>query len=87
VVEMSDETTGGKLPPQPLDDWFLDLLECPACDYHRPLKLNESGDALNCDCGRHAFPVRDGIPILLVEEAVTLDESADPSVPRKKEAR
>jgi len=80
---MSNDTKDGALPPQELDDWFLDLLECPGCDYHRPLKLNASRDALICDCGRHAFPVRDGIPILLVEEASILDPSADPATPAK----
>jgi len=29
---------------------------------------------------RYGFPVRDGIPILLVEEAVVLNPSADPAV-------
>ena len=80
---MSNEVTGAGMAPQVLDDWFLDLLECPGCDYHRPLKLSAAGDSLNCDCGRYAFPVREGIPILLVEEAGILDPSADPAVPAK----
>ena len=82
---MSKDVTGDALPPQVLDDWFLDLLECPGCDYHRPVKLSVAGDALNCECGRYAFPVRDGIPILLVEEAQVLDPSADPAAPCAKE--
>jgi uncharacterized protein len=76
---MSQETTSDGLPPQELDDWFLDLLECPGCDYHRPVHLSGDRRALNCDCGKFAFPVRDGIPILLVEEARVLDADADPS--------
>ena len=77
---MNSDTTGAALPPQKLDDWLLDLLECPGCEYHRPVKLNAEGTSLDCDCGKYGFPVRDGIPILLVEEAVILDPSADPSV-------
>ncbi|HZO86846.1 MAG TPA: Trm112 family protein [Chthonomonadaceae bacterium] len=63
---------------QPLDQWFLDLLACPACEQHWPLHLNEKQDMLICACGRHGFPIRDGIPILLVDEAVILDENARP---------
>ena len=76
---MSAQTTSDGLPPQEIDEWFLSLLECPACDFHRPLTLASDGNALLCACGRYAFPVRDGIPILLVEEAVVLDEAIDPA--------
>jgi hypothetical protein len=77
---MNTDTKSDPLPPQKLDDWLLDLLECPGCEYHRPVKLNAAGDSLDCDCGKYGFPVRDGIPILLVEEAVVQDAAADPSV-------
>ena len=66
------------IPPQPLDAWFLDLLECVGCDKHLPVHLNESQLALVCHCGRYAFPVRDGIPIMLIEEAEELDPNARP---------
>ena len=75
---MSSENVAAALPPQELDQWFLDLLECPGCDRHRPLHLTEAKDALHCDCGRYAYPVRDGIPILLVEEAQLRDASIEP---------
>jgi uncharacterized protein YbaR (Trm112 family) len=51
----------------PLEAGLLEILACPAC--HAPLKENES--ELVCtaaDCGL-AYPVRDGIPVLLVDEA------------------
>jgi uncharacterized protein YbaR (Trm112 family) len=76
---MNSDTKTDALPPQKLDDWFLGLLECPGCEYHRPVKLNSAGTSLDCACGKYGFPVRDGIPILLVEEAEVLDPSADPS--------
>ncbi|MFI6350456.1 Trm112 family protein [Streptomyces sp. NPDC050560] len=50
-----------------LEAALLDILACPAC--HAPLK--EQGDELLCtgdDCGL-AYPVRDGIPVLLIDEA------------------
>lgn len=48
-----------------LDPEFVALLACP--DDHGPVR--EEGDRLVCErCGRR-YPVRDGIPVMLVEEA------------------
>ncbi len=44
---------------------LLDILVCPV----DKAKVNLQGDKLVCEqCGR-AYPVRDGIPIMLEEEA------------------
>ena len=44
---------------------LLDILVCPV----DKAKVNLEGDRLVCEqCGR-AYPVRDGIPIMLEEEA------------------
>lgn len=56
-----------------LDAALLEILACPSPD-HAPLAVGSptdpAADVLTCtSCGR-AFPVRDGIPILLLEEAV-----------------
>lgn len=75
---MSTELNSKPSPPQSLDAWFLDLLACPACPQRLPLHLGENGDTLVCQCGRYAYPVRDGLPILIVEEATLLDENAHP---------
>ncbi|GAA2455412.1 Trm112 family protein [Streptomyces macrosporus] len=51
----------------PLEAGLLEILACPAC--HAPLR--EEGDELICgsdECGL-AYPIRDGIPVLLVDEA------------------
>ena len=46
---------------------LLDILVCPACK--KPLMLKTDGESLKCgDCHR-LYPVRDDIPILLVDEA------------------
>lgn len=48
---------------------LLEILACPAC--HAPLRADEGAAELLCtgeDCGL-AYPVRDGIPVLLVDEA------------------
>jgi uncharacterized protein YbaR (Trm112 family) len=48
-----------------LDKELLDILACPAC--RADVRLE--GDRIVCtSCGRR-YPVRDGIPIMLVEEA------------------
>ena len=51
---------------------LLDLLVCPACK--QPLALQGEGQSLKCGACRRVYPVRDSIPILLVDEA-TLDPS------------
>lgn len=48
-----------------IDPELLKLLACPVCK--TPVELR--GDRLVCvRCGRR-YPVRDGIPVMLVEEA------------------
>lgn len=56
-----------------LDKQLLDILACPSED-HAPLRAGTAtdpdADALTCTvCGRE-YPVRDGIPVLLLDEAV-----------------
>ncbi len=52
-------------PPQELDEEFLSLLACPECK----TSVRREGDRLVCStCGRR-YPIRDGIPVMLVEEA------------------
>jgi hypothetical protein len=49
----------------PVPEDLLAIMACPACRG----ALEERGNALACkSCGRH-YPVRDGIPIMLPEEA------------------
>ena len=48
-----------------IDPQFLSLLACPACKTTVAL----DGARLVCaQCGRR-YPIRDGIPVMLVEEA------------------
>ena len=50
-----------------LDQELLDLIVCPAC--HATLVVDEGAEELVCSgCGL-AYPVRDDIPVLLVDEA------------------
>ena len=48
---------------------LLEILVCPACK--KPLTVKENGESLKCSQCRRVYPVRDNIPILLIDEAVT----------------
>jgi len=48
---------------------LLDILVCPAPECRKPIKLSDDENSLVCSgCGR-IYPIRDGIPILLVDQA------------------
>lgn len=49
---------------------LLELLVCPRCK--GPLKYDEAGARLTCAACSLAYPVRDDIPIMLVDEALPL---------------
>ena len=52
---------------------LLDILACPKCkgDIH----LNETGDGLICDACRLMYPIKDDIPIMLIDEATAVDDA------------
>ncbi len=51
-----------------IDPKLLELLACPACEDRPPLRVD--GETLVCDKCHRAYPIRDGIPELLVESAI-----------------
>jgi uncharacterized protein YbaR (Trm112 family) len=61
-----------------LDHRLIDLLVCPVCK--GPLEMNRDAEQrpleLMCAADRLAFPIRDGIPVMLESEARTLDGAA-----------
>ena len=64
-----------------MDARLLDILACPLCK--GPLRLSDhaGGEVLVCRADRLAFPVRDGIPVMLEEAAQQLN-SDDPLLER-----
>ena len=50
-----------------IDEWLLEILVCPQSK--APLRLDEEAGELVCDESGLAYPIRDGIPVLLVDEA------------------
>jgi len=50
-----------------LDPVLRELLVCPAC--HGGLRVDDAAERLVCtECGLR-YPVRDGIPVMLIDEA------------------
>ena len=49
---------------------LLDILACPKCkgDIH----LNEKSDGLVCNACRLMYPIKDDIPVMLIDEAIRL---------------
>ncbi|MGH9502773.1 MAG: Trm112 family protein [Terriglobales bacterium] len=47
---------------------LFDILVCPVCK--KPLTVKDEGQGLKCGECRRVYPVRDGIPIMMVDEAV-----------------
>ena len=50
-----------------MDNRLLDILACPLCK--GPLVHYRAEAVLVCRADRLAFPIRDGIPLMLEEEA------------------
>jgi uncharacterized protein YbaR (Trm112 family) len=46
---------------------LLDILVCPKCK--TAVKLTADGQGLKCSACRRVFPIRDDIPVMLLDEA------------------
>jgi uncharacterized protein YbaR (Trm112 family) len=53
---------------------LLEILRCPACKSKVEMKADGSG--LKCVNCRRVYPIRDEIPVMLIDEAVIEDEEA-----------
>ena len=58
-----------------MDNKLLEILACPLCK--GPLQHHRDAEVLVCRAERLAYPIRDGIPVMLEEEARALN-SDDP---------
>ena len=65
-----------------VDPKLLDLLVCPLTK--APLRYDRERNELVSEQAGLAYPIRDGIPIMLVEEARPLDEAE--CIPREVRA-
>jgi len=59
-----------------LDPKLLDILVCPLCK--ADVKLTADGQGLKCVTCHRVYPIRDDIPVMLIDEA-----SVEPGRPVK----
>jgi len=71
-----------KPKPMPVDPKLLDLLVCPLTK--GPLRYDRERQELVSEQAGLAYPIRDGIPIMLVDEARPIDE--DEAIPAEVQA-
>lgn len=57
----------------------LDILVCPLCK--GSLDFDRQQQTLTCKADRLAFPIRDGVPVMIEEEATRLDGAAQQPAP------
>lgn len=52
-----------------IDKELLDILACPACKADVVLEAAGGTEKIACTKCKRKYPVRDGIPIMLIDEA------------------
>jgi len=57
-----------------INEELLAILCCPKCK--GDIRLNDAQDGLICGACKLLYPIRDDIPIMLIEEAIPLDSTA-----------
>jgi uncharacterized protein YbaR (Trm112 family) len=57
----------------PIDKELLAILACPKCK--GDIRLSQKGDGLICDTCRVMYPIKDDIPVMLIDEAISLEKS------------
>jgi uncharacterized protein len=60
-----------------MDPKLLEILVCPICK--GPLEYAKAAQELICHADKLAYPIKDGIPVMLEDEARRLDGAAAPS--------
>lgn len=53
---------------------LLEILACPACK--AKVELKEDGSGLKCVNCKRVYPIRDDIPVMLIDEATIEDDSS-----------
>jgi len=55
------------IPFMPVDPELLEILACPNCK--TPVTLVKNGTALKCATCKRVYPIKDDIPVMLIDEA------------------
>jgi len=58
-----------------MDKSIFDVLVCPICK--SSLQYDEAAQELICKADRLAFPIRDGMPIMLKDEARQIEPTTE----------
>lgn len=69
---MSETNEGAQTPAAEVDPRLLEILVCPVT--RGPLQYDRDKAELISPSARLAYPIRDGVPIMLPEEARELGE-------------
>lgn len=59
-----------------IDKELLDILACPKCKGE--IRLTKKKDGLVCEKCRLIYPIREGIPVMLIDEAVAIAGKESP---------
>lgn len=54
----------------PVNKELLEILACPKCK--GDVRINEKGDGLVCDKCKVMYPIKDDIPVMLIDEAIKI---------------
>jgi hypothetical protein len=60
-----------------ISEQLLEILVCPAC--RAKVELKTDGSGLKCVECKRVYPIRDDIPVMLIDEATIEDEQRPPS--------
>lgn len=58
-----------------VDPFLLSILVCPKC--HGALTIKNNAEGLVCSSCALLYPVKDDIPVMLIEEAIPVGSSGD----------
>ena len=56
----------------PISEQLMEILVCPAC--RAKVELKADGSGLKCVACKRVYPIRDDIPVMLIDEAKIEDE-------------
>jgi hypothetical protein len=68
----NDNAYRGRRENMAISKELLEILACPKCK--GDIYLNEEGNGLICDGCKLMYEIKDDIPIMLIDEAVSLEK-------------
>jgi len=62
----------------PISQELLDILACPKCITSVVLKERQKGSGLICPACKVMYPIREDIPVMLIDEAIPVGDDGEP---------